>query len=140
MLQIRLEEGTGEGGVSLPPTPQVRLKGCYLCVGQEDRPLVRQEHELWTYGAVSFLAAVIDQPIRLRFESLTGRVSDVGCYDGLRIAGGRLTAGGKSGKLLASYDEVSQLWNSSEGAGPMPHVLILPAIPPGFVGKSSAEH
>jgi hypothetical protein len=136
MLTIHLEEGTGEAGVSLPPTPQVRLKGCYLCVDADDRPLVRHERRLWTYGAVSFLVAVIDQPIRLRFESNAGTVSDGGCHNGLRISGGQLTVGGTPGKLLASYDEANQRWSSAEAIEPMSHVLILPALPASDVGKN----
>jgi len=129
MLRIHLEEGAGKAGVSLPPTPQVRLKGCYLCVGLDDRPMVRHERHLWTYGAVSFWQAVIDQPIHLLFESHAGGVSDAGCYDGLRIAEGRLFAAGKSGKVLASYDEASQVWKNANGAALTSHVLILPALP-----------
>ena len=48
MLRVHLEEGKGKAGVTLPPTPQVRLKGCYLCVGLDDWPLVRHERRLWT--------------------------------------------------------------------------------------------
>jgi len=129
MLSILLEEGRGEAGVSLPLTCQARLKGCFLCVGPNDQPLVRHERHLWTYGAVSFSQAVIDQPIRLRFESDGGGVSDVRSYEGLRIAAGRLIAGGKSGKVLASYDEVRQAWKNVEGATDMSRVLILPALP-----------
>jgi hypothetical protein len=129
MLRIVLEEGSGEAGVSLPLMSQARLKGCFLCVGPNDNPLVRQERQLWTYGAISFSAAVIDQPIRLRFESETGGVSDFRCYEGLRIAAGRLIAGGKTAEVLASYDEVRQVWKNSEGAPQMSRVLILPAVP-----------
>jgi hypothetical protein len=100
-----------------------------LCVGPNDDPLVRQERQLWTYGAVSFSEAVINQPIRLRFESDTGSVSETRCNEGLRIAAGRLIAGGKIGKVLASYDEVRQVWKNAEGAAQISHVLILPVLP-----------
>jgi hypothetical protein len=129
MLVIRLEEGTGQAAVLLPPTPQARLEGCFLCVGHDDQPLVRHERHLWTYGAVSFSGAVIDQPIRLRFQSDTGGVIDVPCDAGLRIADGQLIAGGESGKVLAWYDEVHQAWKEAEGAAQMSHLLILPALP-----------
>jgi hypothetical protein len=129
MLRILLDEGRGEAGVSLPLTSQARLKGCFLCVGPNDDPLVRHERHLWTYGAVSFSQAVIDQPIELRFESDAGGVSDTGYYEGLRIAAGRLISGGKSGKLLASYDEAHQAWKNADGAAHLSHVLILPALP-----------
>jgi hypothetical protein len=124
-----LEEGRGDAGVSLPLTSQARLKGCFLCVGPNDHPLVRHERHLWTYGAVSFSQAVIDQPIRLRFESAADGISDVRCNEGLRIAAGRLIAGGKSGEVLASYDEVRQAWKNSAGATQVSDVLILPALP-----------
>ncbi|HEX4144555.1 MAG TPA: hypothetical protein VHY91_13695 [Pirellulales bacterium] len=129
MLRIYLEEGMGGAGVSLPPTPQVRLKGCFLCVGPNDQPLVRQERHLWTYGAVSFSEAVIDQPVRLRFETDDGGVSEVCCDAGLRIVRGRMIDAGESRQVLASYDEVDQTWRKVEGTGRMPHVLILPALP-----------
>ena len=128
MLRICLEEGGGEPGISLPPTAQVCLKGCFLCVGPNDHPLVRHERHLWTYGAVSFSEAIIDQPIRIRFESDCGGVSDTRCYDGLRIAAGRLIAAGDSGQVLASYDEVLQGWKNAEGVSQMSRVLILPAL------------
>jgi hypothetical protein len=83
---------------------------------------------LWTYGAVSFSEAVIDQPIRLRFESATGGVSDTHCYEGLRIAAGRLIAAGDAGQILASYDEARQAWKKSDSPAQMSDVLILPAL------------
>ena len=129
MLRIILEEGIGEAGVLLPPTPQARLKGCFLCVGADDQPLVRHERHLWTYGAVSFSEAVIDQPIRLLFESDTSDGTYVRCDEGVRIAAGRLMAGGKSGQVLASYDDVHEGWKAAQGSGQMSQVLILPALP-----------
>jgi hypothetical protein len=139
MLEIRLEEGAGKGGISLPPTPQVRLKGRYLCVGLDDRPLVRHEGKLWTYGAVSFSDAVIDQPIRLRFELPASGQTDVRHPDGVRISGNRLLDGGKSGQVLASFDAANQMWHRPEGKAPAPHVLILPALPAGNAGESGTS-
>src|ERR1700677_1414089 len=92
MLLIRLEEGAGEAQVSLPSAPHVRLKGRSLCVGPNDEPLARHERNLWTYGALSFSQAVIDQPVSLRFESGAAAVHEASCHLGLRILNGRLIA------------------------------------------------
>ncbi|HTU24343.1 MAG TPA: hypothetical protein VMF30_03025, partial [Pirellulales bacterium] len=106
-------------------------KGCFLCIGPNDQPVAKQERQLWTYGAVSFAQAVIDHPIRLRFESASGNVSDAGCYAGLRIAAGRLIAGQRPGNVLAAYDEVSQAWKKAAGVADAStvQISILPAAP-----------
>jgi len=123
MLHLRFHTpGQGSAG-SIEPGPYFRIIGAVLCRGPKNEPIATYQSH-WTLLDGEFTRAEWTDPVMIYFEDNAGRASSAfGPFEALHLAEGCAKAGGK---IIARFDEKSQLWVPEGAQDGWVSLLVIP--------------
>ena len=111
MLRLQFEHPASPEALSVGPAPYFLVRGGALLAGPKDEPVAYYEDGLWHAAGRSFTAVKPDGPTTVQFQEDGSRCSGpLGPFEHVKLIDGAIRHGPRLGRLLAKFDDESQLW------------------------------
>jgi hypothetical protein len=137
---LHFEHPASRDVLSVGPAPYFVVRGASLLAGPDEEPVGFYADGLWHVAGRSFTAARPDVPTAVQFQDNGSHSGEaLGPFEHVKLVDGAIRQGPRLGRLLAKFDDESQLWLVYPGRKKCHSAVLSPAggngaAPPGERG------